>query len=55
MHLCVLEQLSQLKRILADALDWSEQVPIKRNLNKPTHKTASFKEFTVTVVLIQLL
>jgi hypothetical protein len=54
-YLCILEQLSQLKRILADALDWCEQVAIKWNLNKPTHEAASLKEFTIAIVLIQFL
>jgi hypothetical protein len=54
-HLCILEQLSQLKRILANTLHRCEQVAIKGNLNKPTHEAASFKELTVAIVLIQFL
>lgn len=49
----VFEQFSQLQRILADLLNWSEQEAIQRNVDHPLQQPAGFKEEHVLVDLHQ--
>lgn len=51
----VLQQLRQLKRVLANSLDRRQQISVQRDLYEASHQPTGLEKFTVTIVLVELL